>query len=82
MAAHSHSCSFGGPAAGDDGNAAYILHASGSTGTPHGVIIEHLNVVHTMIGAAQRYAISHRNTSVVLVPLVVEISCFEMPAES
>jgi amino acid adenylation domain-containing protein len=57
---------------------AYIIYTSGSTGKPKGVMIQHLNVVNTIIDINDQYNIGSKDTLIGLSSLTFDLSVFDI----
>jgi amino acid adenylation domain-containing protein len=61
-----------------DAYPAYILHTSGSTGSPKGVIISHLNSLTFIKSALEYFGISHGDRLACHAPLHFDLSVFDI----
>lgn len=57
---------------------AYVLHTSGSSGTPKGVMIEHRSVTHFVSAIAEDYAVTAADRMLHFAPLTFDVSVFEI----
>ena len=60
------------------GGPAYLIHTSGSTGTPRGVLVEHTALAHFVAGATARYGISASDRVLQFAPLHFDASVEEL----
>ncbi|OGU05592.1 MAG: hypothetical protein A2075_24180 [Geobacteraceae bacterium GWC2_58_44] len=61
-----------------DTDAAYILYTSGSTGSPKGVVISHLNVINYIEWAVQCFGIGSRDRVLGTAPFHFDMSTFDI----
>lgn len=71
------------PAAGSssrDGDPAYILFTSGSTGSPKGVVISHRAALWFVLWSADHFALGPRDRVLNIAPFIFDLSVFEVHA--
>src|SRR5205085_802488 len=59
-------------------NVAYVIYTSGSTGTPKGVLVEHRNLVNTMLASQVAFALTHSEVVPCIAPFSFDIALFEL----
>lgn len=67
-----------GPARGSSRDLCYVLHTSGSTGQPKGVMVEHRSVVNRMADIAHRFALGPQDRAIAITSLQHDLSVFDM----
>ncbi|MBA4538758.1 amino acid adenylation domain-containing protein, partial [Bacillus aquiflavi] len=57
---------------------AYVIYTSGSTGTPKGVMIEHRNVLNTLLGLQRKFPINDGDAYLLKAPFIFDASVVEL----
>lgn len=59
-------------------NPAYVIHTSGSTGVPKGVVVSHRSAVNTIEDVNQRFGITSKDTAIGLSQLYFDLSVYDV----
>ncbi|MCR5666530.1 MAG: amino acid adenylation domain-containing protein [Eubacterium sp.] len=63
---------------GDEDACAYIIHTSGSTGVPKGVVISHAGAVNTIEDVNERFHVGKEDTAIGLSQLYFDLSVYDI----
>ncbi|MDQ0232873.1 non-ribosomal peptide synthetase [Metabacillus malikii] len=59
-------------------NVAYVIYTSGSTGKPKGVMIEHQQVLNTLVGLQRRFPLTEEDAYLFKTPFIFDVSVSEL----